>query len=210
MGVETVISQLKASLWKTLSRPQNMVIRWCITPSYMGGIGMRISALGKNARPYLKKYLKAKWLGVELKWQNTCLANMRPWVYASVLGKNKPYVLERSFFFFLLLCWVGIRCGIYKSSYNISNVSFLNSHLVLLYIIPLFLHSWNSFNRYYFSIYIHVYTDFAIYSPSHTISPPTSSFHWFQPPKVLMCSTLLFSDFIKGKKWHFCYLKAKM
>jgi hypothetical protein len=30
-------------------------------------------------------------------------------------------------FFLLLLCWVEIHCGIYKSSYNISNISFLNS-----------------------------------------------------------------------------------
>jgi hypothetical protein len=31
------------------------------------------------------------------------------------------------FFSFLLLYWVGTQCGIYKSSYNISNVSYLNS-----------------------------------------------------------------------------------
>jgi hypothetical protein len=30
-------------------------------------------------------------------------------------------------FCFLLLCWVGIYCGIYKDSYNVSNISYLNS-----------------------------------------------------------------------------------
>jgi hypothetical protein len=29
-------------------------------------------------------------------------------------------------FSFNLLCWVGVRCGIYESSYNISNISHLN------------------------------------------------------------------------------------
>jgi hypothetical protein len=26
-------------------------------------------------------------------------------------------------FLFLLLCWEGVHCGIYKSSYNVSNIS---------------------------------------------------------------------------------------
>jgi hypothetical protein len=59
-------------------------------------------------------------------------------------------------------------------------------------------HSWNSFNRYHFSIYIHVYTVFAIYSPSHTLSlpppPPTGT-----SPPGRTCSTLLFSNFVKEK-----------
>jgi hypothetical protein len=33
------------------------------------------------------------------------------------------------FFFFLLLLCVGVHCGIYKSFYNISNISYLNSLL---------------------------------------------------------------------------------
>jgi hypothetical protein len=33
-------------------------------------------------------------------------------------------------------------------------------------------HSWNNFNRYHFSIYMHVYTAFGLYSPSHALSPP--------------------------------------
>jgi hypothetical protein len=38
-------------------------------------------------------------------------------------------------------------------------------------------HSWNSFNRYHFFIYIHVCTVFALYSPSHSLSPPPPLSH---------------------------------
>jgi hypothetical protein len=31
------------------------------------------------------------------------------------------------FYFVLLLCWVGVHCSIYKGSYNVSNISYLNS-----------------------------------------------------------------------------------
>jgi hypothetical protein len=51
---------------------------------------------------------------------------------------------------------VGVHCGIYKSSYNVSNASYLNSHPPLLSFIPL-PHSWNGLNKYYFCIYIPVY-----------------------------------------------------
>jgi hypothetical protein len=30
---------------------------------------------------------------------------------------------------FLWLCWVGVHCGIYKSSYNILNISYLNLYI---------------------------------------------------------------------------------
>jgi hypothetical protein len=56
--------------------------------------------------------------------------------------------------------------------------------------------SWNSF-----SIYIHVYTIFAPYSPSHTLSPPPPPSYWYNPsPHCRTCSALLFSDFVKEKK----------
>jgi hypothetical protein len=56
-------------------------------------------------------------------------------------------------------------------------------------------HSWNSFNRSHFSIYIHVYTVFAPYSQSYTLSLPPSL-----PTSGRTCSALLFSDFIKEIK----------
>jgi hypothetical protein len=77
----------------------------------------------------------------------------------------------------------------------------LNSpSIILLY--PAYPHSLNSFSRSHFSIYIHVYTVFALYSPSCTLSPtfsllpllptPRSSLllafqpHYFQPKVFLL------------------------
>jgi hypothetical protein len=37
--------------------------------------------------------------------------------------------------YFLLMCWVGVHSGINKSSYNISNISYLNSPLPPLFFI---------------------------------------------------------------------------
>jgi hypothetical protein len=76
-------------------------------------------------------------------------------------------------FKFLLLCWVGVHCGIFKGSYNVSTLSYLNSSPPPFSFIctP---HLRNSFNRYLFSVYSYVYTVFVPYLPSYTISlPPT-------------------------------------
>jgi hypothetical protein len=40
--------------------------------------------------------------------------------------------MKKNIFPLSLQCWVGVHCGIYKSSYNISNISYLNSHPLLL------------------------------------------------------------------------------
>jgi hypothetical protein len=56
-------------------------------------------------------------------------------------------------------------------------------------------HSWNSFNSSHFSIYINVYTIFAPYSPSYTLSPnPPLSTGTNFPDKNR--SALLFSYFV--------------
>jgi hypothetical protein len=73
----------------------------------------------------------------------------------------------------LLLFWVGVHCGIYKNSYTIPTISYLNSPLSLLPFIPPSSDSWNSFNRNHFSTLIHVYIFFALYySPTHLFLPP--------------------------------------
>jgi hypothetical protein len=36
-------------------------------------------------------------------------------------------LLHKAFFLKNLLCWVGVHCSIYKSSYNVSSTSYLNS-----------------------------------------------------------------------------------
>jgi hypothetical protein len=98
---------------------------------------------------------------------------------------------------------VWVPCGTYKSSYNISNMSYLNSPLVPFSFMSPSSHSWNSFNRHHSSIYIHVYTIFALYSPSHTLSPPLPT---STNLPGMICSALLFKDYIK-KKPHFCLFK---
>jgi hypothetical protein len=77
----------------------------------------------------------------------------------------------------------GVHCGIHKSSYSISNISYLNSPPPPFFLAPL-PHSWNSFNRYHFSICTHVYTLFALYSRSHTLSPTPPLSHLYQPPQT--------------------------
>jgi hypothetical protein len=68
-------------------------------------------------------------------------------------------------------------------------------------------HFWNSFNKYHFSIFIHVHTVFAPYSLSHTLSPPPSPSLWYQPPKVgpvlSSCSLVLQMK----TKWHLYLFK---
>jgi hypothetical protein len=59
-------------------------------------------------------------------------------------------------------------------------------------------HSWHSFNRYHFSMYIHVNTVFARYSHSHNLSLPPP-LPLYQPPGRT-CSAFLFSEFVKEKK----------
>jgi hypothetical protein len=49
---------------------------------------------------------------------------------------------------------------------------------------------------------MHVFTVFAPYSPSYSLSPPSSPFHWYHHTHTLgrTCSALLFSDFVKEKR----------
>jgi hypothetical protein len=69
------------------------------------------------------------------------------------------------------------------------------------------LHSWNSFTRFYFSIYMHVYRIFPQYSPPYTLSLYPHHFHWYQPPDRT-CFAFPFTVFEK-KIWHFCLFKIK-
>jgi hypothetical protein len=75
-----------------------------------------------------------------------------------------------------LLCWVGVHCGIYKSSAGV-----------------------------FFHLHTCVHSIFTILTLLHPI-PTSSPFYWYQHPSGRTCSTLLFSDFVKEnqKKWYFC------
>jgi hypothetical protein len=82
-------------------------------------------------------------------------------------------------FNFLLLCWVAVHWNIWKSSYNVSNISYLNSSPLLLFH-PLSPDSKNNLNWFCFCVYLHVYT-------------------LFGPPPGRTCSTFLFSNFVEEK-----------
>jgi hypothetical protein len=98
--------------------------------------------------------------------------------------------------------------------FSVSNISYLNSPPLSFSLIPT---SWNGFNRYHFLFtnmhthylyHIHPLTPFSIASPSQ----------WFQPSLLSMiCSTLLFSNFveekrqkIKRKTWTFSMFEVKV
>jgi hypothetical protein len=81
-----------------------------------------------------------------------------------------PFWNSRFFFNFIVVLGE-VHCDIYKGSYNVSNMSYLNSPLHHSPLSP-HPHSRNSFNRYLFSVHIHKYTVFALYSPSYTLSLP--------------------------------------
>jgi hypothetical protein len=113
--------------------------------------------------------------------------------------------------YIFLLCWVGILYGIYKSSYNISSVSYLNSPSPQLCFIPpppiLGIDS---------AAIIFAFTYMCTQFLYH-IHSPTPFLHHFPLPTGLLphnrtCSTLLFSNFIeeKRKKLHFCLFVIKV
>jgi hypothetical protein len=107
-----------------------------------------------------------------------------------------------TFFFTLLLWWVGAHCGICTGSYNASNISYMNSPPQPFSFFSPSLYYWSSFNTYHFCIYLHVYTFYCtvfILLPlfPHTYPPPTGA----SPPTLgRTFSNLLFSDFVGEKK----------
>jgi hypothetical protein len=69
--------------------------------------------------------------------------------------------------FFKLLCWVGVHCGIYRSSYKISNIAYLNSPPLPLSFIPSLPPYLEQFQQVSFYI-TYMCTQFL-----HRIHPPT-------------------------------------
>jgi hypothetical protein len=81
-------------------------------------------------------------------------------------------------FFFILLCWVGIHCGFYKGSNDISNISYLN--FCPQHYFSLFPHSRVSITI-FFSVYIYVCTGFALYLSLYIISQSSPHSLFYQP-----------------------------
>jgi hypothetical protein len=117
--------------------------------------------------------------------------------------------LSSFFKFYFIVIWVGVHCGFYKGSYNILNMSYLNSLPPPFFFIPN-PHSWNSFNRYLFLLLqLCIHSVCIIFTFLHNIltsSPPTS-INATSPGRT--CSALLFSDYAKERKRNdiFAYLR---
>jgi hypothetical protein len=113
----------------------------------------------------------------------------------SKLSISLPIYLCLNVFF--LLVWVGVHGGICKCSYI--KMSYLNSLPPSFSFIPSSPYSWNNFNRYHFSIYIHtcvhsICTIFTLLFPFPTSAPtPLVGI----PRKNLFCT--LFSYFVNKK-----------
>jgi hypothetical protein len=104
--------------------------------------------------------------------------------------------------FYFYAGW-GVHCGIYKSSYNISKISSLNSpfHYSPLSLIPGTVSTGLIFPFTYMCT-----------QNLHPIHPPIPFPHLLPPPLVptspdRTCSALLFSNFVKEKEWRF-YLRS--
>jgi hypothetical protein len=113
------------------------------------------------------------------------------------------YVYLIYFLLFLLLYWMGVHCGIYKSSYHISNISYLHSPPPSFSFILPFPHS----NRYhFFSFHTYVHS-------TCTINHPPMSFPHLLPPLTntiptrqdLFCLPVI--SFCKWKKLKFFLFK---
>jgi hypothetical protein len=113
-------------------------------------------------------------------------------VFSMIFKINTVIVFSLIFkiFIYYLLCWVGLHWHIYKGSYSVSNVAYLNSPL------PLLFHSaspdsYNSFTDIIFA-FTHGYTLFASYSSSyplhHYLPLPDSGQNLLVPPS---CSLIL-------------------
>jgi hypothetical protein len=110
------------------------------------------------------------------------------------------------FSIYLLLCLMGIHCGIYESSYK---TPLYHTWVYTLHHVPLSTLPHSCFKRFHFSIYMYVYMVFALHSPSQTLSSPPPHTHTLvRTPTGRTCSALLFSNFVKRKKWHFCLFKV--
>jgi hypothetical protein len=118
-------------------------------------------------------------------------------------------VLIITFYSFIFLCCAGgILWHLEKFLWYIKYI-ILKFTPSSSFFIPPPLTSWNSCNRFYFSIYMHVHTEFAPYSPSYTLSPyPPPPTGTNSPDRT--CFALLFSNFVKNKqtKRHICLFQA--
>jgi hypothetical protein len=116
------------------------------------------------------------------------------------LSGSGPGDIKLFFFIIIifLLCWVGVHCSIYKGSYNVSNISFLNLPLPLLSFIPSPLIPGSFYSYIFTFIYMCIHYLHGIHLPILSLSSPP--FHQCQLTLLSRtCSILLFSNFVEEK-----------
>jgi hypothetical protein len=134
------------------------------------------------------KVLKFSWNMSSLPWQDA-------WYFV-----RKRHGLSFSFFLIFFLCWVGVHCGIYKTSYNVSNISHLNSPpppFSFYPLLPPFLEYFQQVSLFHLPICVHsICTIFTLPHPF----PISSSLQLVPTTPGRTCSALLFFNFVKEKK----------
>jgi hypothetical protein len=96
------------------------------------------------------------------------------------------------YYYYYILVFYCVGSGYIVAFTNLMIYQIYHSWIHPLHCSPLssLPHSRISFIRSHFFIYIHVYTVFAPYSPSHTVSPPPPPSHRYQPRRqdLFSCS----------------------
>jgi hypothetical protein len=114
--------------------------------------------------------------------QHSLFSYSKSVTYKIVSRINLLIILDKSSIFYFFIFVLGVHCGIYRSSDNVSNMSYVMHPLHHSPLSPSS-YFWNTFKSSHFSIYIYVYTVFAPYSPSYTLSPHLPLSHWYQSPR---------------------------
>jgi hypothetical protein len=112
--------------------------------------------------------------------------------YFPFLFYTRPFI----YFFPLLLCWVGVHCGIYKGSYNVSNISYLNSPPPWLPCIPSppFMEQFQQISFLHLRACVHIF--FPITSSLPVVPTLPLGQELFHPPVLWFCRR----EKRKGKK----------
>jgi hypothetical protein len=84
---------------------------------------------------------------------------------------------------FFLLCWVGVHCGIYKSSYNVSNLSYFNSPPPPFSFIslPPFLEWFQQVSLLHLHTCVHIFCSMFTLLPPFPATSPFLLWAWYQP-----------------------------
>jgi hypothetical protein len=105
---------------------------------------------------------------------STCIISINGYIKVQMLYKGRLSGVMKSSF--LLFCSIGVHCGIYKSFYTLSNISYMNSPPPPLFFLPCHHPFMEQFQQVSF---LHLHTCvhsickvFTLLYPLPTMSPP--------------------------------------